>query len=189
MGYMINTVSYNAPVFTYSFPQLVTKKECEQYKERYPQSNNSNVFAWHSHYNTHETTNIFNRLIKLTINTCTDITQDYFNIPIQNPYHYDVDDLWLAMYECNDYTVMHDHFPNQFAACYYVDVKDDSSPITFGVNNVTTSIQPETGMLLVWNGLIPHKVEPTNKKRICICMNIGMKENVKSSTYSTPIFN
>ena len=174
MGYMINTVSYNAPVFTYSFPQLVTKKECEQYKERYPQSNNSNVFAWHSHYNTHETTNIFNRLIKLTINTCTDITQDYFNIPIQNPYHYDVDDLWLAMYECNDYTIMHDHFPNQFAACYYVDVKDDSSPIIFGEND-ELSIQPENGMLLIWMGMIPHKVMPTNKKRTCVCMNIRLR--------------
>ena len=172
---MINTVSYNAPVFTYSFPQVVTKKECEQYRERYPQSNNSNVKAWHSHYNTHETTNIFNSLIRLTINTCTDITQDYFNIPIQNPYHYSVDDLWLAMYEQSDYTVMHHHFPNQFAACYYVDVEDDCSPIIFGDKDDEHIIQPKNGMLLVWMGMIPHKVMSTKNKRTCVCMNIRLR--------------
>ena len=75
------------------------------------------------------------------------------------------------MYEHNDYTIKHDHFPAIFSACYYVDVKDNCSPIIFGEND-ELSIQPENGMLLIWLGMIPHKVMPTKKKRTCICMNV-----------------
>ena len=71
---MINTVSYNSPIFTYSFPQLITKKTCKQYRKSFPQSNLSNVHAWHSDYLTHETTDVFDPLIKLTIDACHSIT-------------------------------------------------------------------------------------------------------------------
>ena len=92
------------------------------------------------------------------------------------------------MYEQSDYTKIHTHFPASFAACYYVDVEDDCSPITFGAHD-ELSIQPKNGMLLVWLALLPHRVAPTKKKRTCICMNISMKKYVKSSTDSIPIFN
>ena len=173
MGYMINTVSYNSPIFTYSFPQLITKKTCKEYRKSFPQSNNSNVFAWHSNYRTHETTDVFQPLIKTLIDTCNDISRDEFKSPIGLPYYYVVDNLWVAMYERNDYTIKHDHFPSVFSACYYVDVKDKCSPITFGTND-ELSIQPENGMLLIWLGIIPHKVAPTRSERTCICMNVGL---------------
>ena len=37
---------------------------------------------------------------------------------------------------------------------------------------VVNGAKLENGMLLIWNGSIPHKVAPTKKKRTCICMNI-----------------
>ena len=185
----MDSVNLILPLYKYSFPQLITKQVCKEYRKSFPQSNTSNVQAWHSDYYSHKKTDVFNPLIDVTLNKCYDISMEFYTCHIKREAHFIVKNLWVAMYEKNDHTLIHHHFPYQFAACYYVDVKDDSSPITFGVNNDTTSIQPETGMLLVWNGLIPHKVAPTNKKRICICMNIGMKENVKSSTDSTPIFN
>ena len=171
MGYMTDHVTISLPIFKYSFPQVITKKTCKQYRKSFPQSNNSNVHAWHSDYRTHETTDVFDPLIKLTIDTCNSISDDVFKSPIRLPYHYTVDNLWVAMYEHNDYTIKHDHFPAIFSACYYVDVKDNCSPIIFGEND-ELSIQPENGMLLVWLGIIPHKVMPTKKKRTCICMNV-----------------
>ena len=174
MGYMINTISYDVPIFSYSFPQVITKKTCKEYRKSFPQSNTSNVQAWHSGYHTHETTDVFDPLIKIVINTCNDIGRYHFNAPISKPYHYIVNNLWLAMYGHNNYTKLHAHFPSTFAACYYVDVKDDCSPIIFGKND-DVSIQPENGMLLIWLGMIPHKVMPTKTERTCICMNISMQ--------------
>jgi len=33
-------------------------------------------------------------------------------------------------------------------------------------------------MLLIWLGMIPHRVMQTKGKRTCICMNIGMDKIV-----------
>jgi len=181
-------VSLIIPIHKYSFPQLITKQVCKDYKNSFPQSNTSNVQAWHSDYYSHKKTDVFNPLIDITLNKCYDVCKQWYSCVLTDA-SFIVKNLWVAMYEKNDHTLLHHHFPYQFAACYYVDVEDDCSPITFGLGDQAISIQPENGMLLIWMGLIPHKVAPTNKKRICICMNIGMKENVKSSTYSTPIFN
>ena len=168
---MVSLINVNLPIFQYSFPQVITKKTCKEYRKSFPQSNLSNVHAWHSGYDTHETTDVFDPLIKLTTDTCNDLVRQYYYIDLTNGYQYVVNNLWLAMYDKNDYTTRHDHFLSLFSACYYVDVKDKCSPIIFGEND-ELSIQPENGMLLIWHGIIPHKVAPTKKKRTCICMNI-----------------
>lgn len=176
------------PIFQYSFPQLITMETCREYRKSFPQSNQSNVFAWHSGYNTHKTTDVFNQVMNTTLASCNDMSEEYFKALPVGHFKLIIDSLWLAMYEKSDYTAIHTHFPSSFAACYYVDVEDDCSPITFGAHD-ELSIQPENGMLLVWLALLPHRVAPTKKKRTCICMNISMKKYVKSSTDSIPIFN
>ena len=161
---------------------------CNEYRKSFPQSNKTNVQAWHSDYYAHHKTNVFKSIIDTTISTCNDMSQAYFKTLPIGRYKFIVDSLWLTMYEKSDYTKIHTHFPASFAACYYVDVEDDCSPITFGAYD-ELSIQPKNGMLLVWLALLPHRVAPTKKKRTCICMNISMKKYVKSSTDSIPIFN
>ena len=163
------------PVFEYSFPQLITMETCNEYRKSFPQSNTSNVHAWHSGFYSHKDTDVFKPLIDTTINKCYDITYNHFGIDIQSfNDHFFISNLWVAMYEKNDRTLIHHHFPYHFAACYYVDVEDDCSPITFGDHN-GINIQPDNGMLLIWNGIVPHMVAPTNKKRTCICMNVSMQ--------------
>ena len=169
---MASLIKVNLPIFTYSFPQVITKKTCKEYRKTCPQSNTSNVKAWHSDYLTHETTDVFDPLIKIVINACNNITSEYYHTDLINGYHFIVNNLWLAMYKKNDYTIQHDHFLSLFSACYYVDVKDNCSPMVFVGTDKEISIQPENGMLLIWNGSIPHMVAPTKKKRTCICMNI-----------------
>lgn len=176
------------PIFQYSFPQLITMETCEQYRKSFPQSSTSSIQAWHTGYKTHKQTNAFNTLMDVTLAGCTDMSKAYFNILPAEKFRYVVEDLWLAMYQKSDYTKIHTHFPRPFAACYYVDVEDDCSPITYGAND-ELSIQPETGMLLIWLGSLPHRVAPTNKKRTCICMNINMNSSVGKSNTSIPIFN
>ena len=169
----LNFIHCKQEVFTYSFPQVITKDTCKQYKKKFPKCNTSNVKAWHSGYRTHETTDVFDPLIKLTSQLCNEIGDEYFGTSVKDPYHYKCDNLWLAMYKKNDHTIIHNHFPSIFSSCYYVDVKDNCSPILFGEKG-ELSIQPKNGMLLIWMGMIPHKVMPTKKKRTCICMNFGI---------------
>ena len=184
----IHHCNLSLPIFQYSFPQLITKKTCKQYRKSFPQSNTSNIQAWHSGYNTHKQTNVFNALMDVTLAGCADMSKAYFKTLPIGRFKYVVENLWLAMYQQSDYTKIHTHFPAPFAACYYVDVEDDCSPITYGAND-ELSIQPENGMLLIWLGLLPHRVVPTNKKRTCICMNINMNSSVRKSNTSIPIFN
>ena len=65
------------PIFDYSFPQLITMETCNEYRKSFPQSNNSNVFAWHSGYNTHKTTDVFNQVMNTAITTCNDMSEEY----------------------------------------------------------------------------------------------------------------
>ena len=182
MASQINVLSCDLPIFSYSFPQVITKKTCKEYRKSFPQSNTSNVQAWHSGYNTHKTTDVFDPLIDVTVDACNNISREWFNTPIVNPFFYSMDNLWLTMYDKGDYTKLHAHFPATFSACYYVDVQDKCSPITFGDHIVphknALHIQPENGMLLVWIGMIPHKVAQTNSKRTCICMNVRLDKIV-----------
>ena len=169
----IDILRYDVPVFTYSFPQLITKEKCQEFRNQFPRSNISNVHAWHSGYDAHKQSHVFQSLVDTVLLMCYDISKEYYNTPIIDPYHYECDDLWLTMYKKNDHTVSHHHFPATFSACYYVEVEDDCSPITFD----ELSIQPENGMLLIWLGMMNHKVAPTNKKRTNICMNIRLTKN------------
>ena len=159
------------PVFTNMIKNHIKLNECLKqviidYRERYPQTSNTNVKAWHSKWTTHLQTNKFQPLINEVINACSFISKEYYRC---GNVEFNVIDLWAIMYEQSDYTVKHHHFPNQFAACYYVDVEDDCSPIVFGG---TLTITPKSGMLIIWPGLLHHEVPPTNSRRTVIGMNI-----------------
>ncbi len=149
-----------------------------EYRNSFPQSNTSNVFAWHSNYYTHLHDEFdWSPIIRLVLDTCYTISNKHFNVDTTGgDYQYIVNNMWIAQYEKNDYTRSHYHFPSVFSACYYVEVEDKCSPIVFGKRG-ELKIQPESGMLLVWLGMIPHSVPETNTKRTCICMNTSMQVN------------
>tara|TARA_B100001996_G_C18331228_1_gene466433 strand:- start:63 stop:599 length:537 start_codon:yes stop_codon:yes gene_type:complete len=174
MGYMTDQVNVTLPIFKFSLPNIITKDECKQFRNNFPTCNTSNVKAWHSNYFTHELTNEFDPLIDVTLSKCRDVSKDFYCLPVMGSFYYRCDNLWLAMYKENDYTKIHHHFPSVWASCYYVDVNDDCSPITFGNKDDEHIIQPENGMLLIWSAMIPHRVMPTKNERTCICMNIGV---------------
>ena len=150
-----------------------------KHRELNPESNKSNVKAWHSSYHTHRINPHFQPLIDLTLGACNFISVGDFageNLNIK----YDVLNLWTMMYEDSEWTMRHSHFPCVFSACYYVDVEPDCAPIIFesiqndGVNdyNQPLEIQPENGMLLIWPSILEHEVPPTKGKRMAISMNI-----------------
>ena len=160
----------------YESLNVYLNKCIEEYKKEHPKSNESNIFAWHTDYFTHQKTDIFKPLIDTVENYALYAANEWMNAGLDQPYKLIVSNLWCTKYKQNDYTRLHAHFPSVFSACYYVDVEENASPIIYGEErNKELTIQPKPGMLLLWQGSIPHRVERTFSKRTCICMNINVQ--------------
>ena len=184
----VQFVSKPMPIFSTIFEDHVEfnqymKQVILEHRQNNPESNNSNVKAWHSSWDTHEHNLKFQPLVDRTLLTCDYISQSFFH-SIPDLTSYTVVDLWAIMYEDYEYTDRHSHFGSDFSACYYVDVELDSSPIIFesirndGVNdnNQPLTIQPQNGMLAIWPAILHHEVPPTKGRRMCISMNIEKGE-------------
>jgi len=145
------------------------KETILEHREKYPQSNRSNVKCWHSAWNTHEINPKFTGFANKILNIATFLSKEYYN----NERPLWVQDFWAMIYEKGDNAVKHDHFPSTFACCYYVDVDTKSSPIIFENNyDKLLTVQPKNGMLLIWGAAIKHMVLPTNGTRMAISVNI-----------------
>ena len=145
------------------------KETILEHREKYPQSNISNVKCWHSEWNTHEINPKFTGFAKRILGISTFLSKEYYNTDRQLW----IQDFWAMMYENGDKAVKHDHFPSIFACCYYVDVDAKSSPIIFENDyGKSLTVQPENGMLLIWGAGIKHMVLPTNGTRMAISLNI-----------------
>ena len=158
------------------------KETILEHRKEYPQSNTSNVQAWHSDWRTHKLNPKFRSFCDFVSDQCTWVGEKCYG----GHYKYDVETMWAMMYEKNEHTVKHVHFPNTFAASYYIEVESKSSPIIFENDDEGRSltIQPKNGMLLIWPAFIPHMVLPTQSKRIGISMNMTpSKYNLRDDNY------
>ena len=148
-----------------------------EHRQKNPEDIDSNVKAWHSSWTTHVENPKFQPLIDRVIDACKFISAGYYEC---DNVDYHVINMWAMMYEDTEWTKRHSHFPSDFAACYYVDVEQGSAPIIFesvvndGVNhnNQPLTIQPQNGMLAIWDAMLHHEVPPTKGKRMAISMNI-----------------
>ena len=157
-----------------------------EHRQSKPESNTSNVKAWHSSWITHLENPKFQPVVDMTESACNYIASLH---PLNSSDAiFQVTNLWAMMYEDGETTKRHAHFPCVFSACYYIDVEPDCAPIIFesiqndGVNdhNLPLEIQPENGMLLIWPSILEHEVPPTKGKRMCISLNIDKKVLIKN---------
>ena len=147
-----------------------------EHRQNNPESNSSNVKAWHSDYLTHLGNPKFQPLIDEVMGAIRFISDGYYE---EKNVYYEVLNLWVMMYENEEFTTRHNHWPSEFGVCYYVDVDPGCAPIIFesvvndGVHNHNhpLKIQPENGMLAIWSGLLQHEVPPTEGKRMCVSAN------------------
>ena len=148
-----------------------------EHRQKFPEATKSNVKAWHSAWNTHEINPNFQPLIDLVLSACKFIDEGYYEA---RGFEYSLKELWAMMYEKDDWTKRHAHYPNDFAACYYVEVEPNSAPILFaskindGINddNEPYTLQPQNGLLAIWPGHLEHEIPKTLGKRMCVSMNI-----------------
>ena len=137
------------------------KKIISDFRKEYPESDNSNVKAWHSNFDTHVKEPKFNILIDRVMDASKDFINIKCNLYLLN--------FWVMEYEKGNYTVKHNHWPATLSGIYYIDVEENSSPIIFENNFV---IKPKNGMLLLFPSIVNHEVPPTKGKRIVASFNL-----------------
>ena len=137
------------------------KKIISDFRKEYPESDNTNVKAWHSHFDTHVKEPKFNILIDRVMDASKDFINIKCNLYLLN--------FWVMEYEKGNHTVKHNHWPATLSGIYYIDVEENSSPIIFENNFV---IKPKNGMLLLFPSIVNHEVPPTKGKRIVASFNL-----------------
>ena len=142
---------------------LKIKELIEDYRKKYPDSNTSNVYAWHSGWDAHKKEEGFKPLVEV----CADFL---YHLLGDTEFTIALVDLWCMQYSSanGDYTKRHNHWPMTFSLCYYADVGEGCSPIKFSDE---VKITPENGMIVAFNGLVHHEVLPTDAHRTCVSMN------------------
>ena len=141
------------------------KEKITKYRKENPESNFSNVKAWHSHYRTQDKTNMFDEINQQIVRECNNIVVKYFDTDeILQIY-----DMWINVYKKGNYTKAHCHAGSNYSCCYYVDVEENSSPIKFFPR---LEIKPKNDMLVFFHADLYHEVLPTNGKRTLIAMNL-----------------
>ena len=148
-----------------------------QFKKQYPISNNSNVHAWHSGYDTHKITDDFINLIN--------VIEQRVNLTTKlNPYvsgnmFAKVAESWAITYDKDDYTNWHNHGIYNYSAVYYASASEDSAPLIFKKSkDQLLEIKPKTNKLVIFPGYANHMVPKINNdgKRICFSANLFLIE-------------
>jgi len=103
---------------------------------------------------------------------------------------------WANINGKGDWNMPHNHLPCQWSGCFYVKVKEDSKirndgnivfidPSPFGPHfrqNSNATVQPKTGMMLIFPSYLMHMVEPhhEDEDRISIAFNMQWVEPTAS---------
>tara|TARA_Y100000004_G_C8846378_1_gene382759 strand:- start:88 stop:672 length:585 start_codon:yes stop_codon:yes gene_type:complete len=154
-----------------------------KYREDNPKSNDSNVKAWHSNYNTHEQTDSFDSINQKIVHECNEIINDFNDTKVR----YEITNMWLNMYEKGDHTVNHCHnaLGSYYSCCYYTDVEENCSPIKFPPK---LDIIPKNDMLIIFGGHVYHEVPPTSGKRTLISINFfNIDESLGIKRFDVPL--
>jgi len=136
-----------------------------EFRKKYPESDNSNVKAWHSHFDTHYKEPKFNILIDKILKKSQEFCQEFLKM---NCNLYPLN-FWVMEYGKGNYAVKHNHWPATLSGIYYIDVEKNSSPIIFENDFV---IKPKNGMLLLFPSIVDHEVPPSKGKRIVASINL-----------------
>ena len=93
-----------------------------------------------------------------------------------NPHEVDMIayDCWGAIYREGDYTIMHNHWPQLWSFVYYVNCPSGSAPLVFDKEVSKYSVEPKTGLMVMFPGWVNHSVpKHEGKERIMVAGNLS----------------
>jgi hypothetical protein len=137
----------------------------------YPESTPSSVKAtymspWKSHLLNDDLRDVCDQIRAESEHAC----QQHLNVSLQElDAKLVVTDCWCVDYAEGDFTVPHHHFPTTLSAVLYLSVEKDSAPIYFGG---TVSVQPKSGALVIFPGILTHSVPVNKSPRKVIALNM-----------------
>ena len=83
-------------------------------------------------------------------------------------------DCWGAIYREGDYTIMHNHWPQLWSFVYYVNCPSGSAPLVFDKEVSKYSVEPKTGLMVMFPGWVNHSVpKHEGKERIMVAGNLS----------------
>lgn len=176
-------VATELPVFLVDLteiqPQLdLARQGLEELRVTHPDSIFSNVKAnyvspWHSHLINPK----FKPLTESVITIAKEVSRNQLsaNLPGLN-LDLVVTDCWGMIYENQNYTQRHNHFPAEFSCSIYLEAQEDSAPILFAGR---LNVKPKKNLLVLFPGILIHEVPPTSGLRVVIAMNLN-----KMATFS-----
>ena len=144
-----------------------------KFRETVPYSNEgkTNVFAWHSDYDTHIKTSDFNPLIKIIQEKLNSVGPTYKLSRYEVTYP--ILESWVGIYKKTEYTVPHAHGTTHYSVVYYAKAEEDCSPIVFKTLDKDLEIFPTTNTLLIFSGRAWHYVprSTSDNERIIFAAN------------------
>ena len=171
------TVQATVPIFWCNLASvrpylLLARQAIDELRVSHPDSTPSNVRSvymspWKSHQHNEKLAPICNHVIQVA----KQASVEYFNTDLQKlNFDLRVTDCWGAIYEENDHTIAHNHFPSDFSAVIYLEAQADCSPIIFADS---LSIQPVPETLILFPGMLNHSVPlNTGARRVVLAMNL-----------------
>ena len=151
----------------------LARQAIEELRISHPESPNSNVKAaymspWTSHLINPKLLPLANTVIDIGHQFSKMLSADLNALNMQLV----VTDCWGIIYEKSSHTLIHNHFPVEFASSIYLEADPDSAPISFAGK---LNIKPKPGMLVMFPGILNHEVAATEGRRVVVAMNLNKR--------------
>jgi hypothetical protein len=169
-------VPIEMPVFcadlrNYPLELSLAAQAVQELRVSHPEITPSNVKATYSSpYKSHLLNNKLIPLTQLVMKIAKKVSRETLSCDLDQ---INVDlftaDCWCAIYEESDKTIPHNHFPSDFSAVVYLEAQPLCAPIIFAN---TIVVQPVSGSLVLFPGLLDHQVPPTQGRRVVVAMNL-----------------
>jgi len=188
---MINQLSVTTelPVFWCSLmagPDMLqlARNAIEDIRQNYPESTPSNVQAiYMSPWKSHLLSDKLKPLCDEAIRAAKLVSKDHLFTDLEGlNLDFFIADCWGAIYEEEDHTIPHSHFPADFSVVVYLEAEDGCAPIVF---DDKLSVQPVPGLMLLFPGLLKHSVPKNKGKRVVVAMNLYKIPSLKTKDEAT----
>jgi hypothetical protein len=165
-------ISVEVPYFTidlseYNYELDMARKAVEELQVNEPgiESNVKSIYV--SPYNSHMRNDKLHPLCRLVTKICEFITENALGQKLE----FSVTNCWAAIYEKDDFTVMHTHWPVLFSAVIYLESDEDSSPLILGDQ---INVPATKNTMVIFPGWLEHEVCETATPRVVVAMNLSV---------------
>lgn len=149
----------------------LARQAIDELRLSHPQSPSSNVRATYmSPWKSHDLNPKLLPICDSAVTIAREVTRSYLSADIAAcNIDFLVTDCWGIIYEQEDYTAPHNHFPADFGCAIYLEADEDCAPIVFEQD---FRFQPRAGAMVMFPGILTHEVPRNTSRRVVLAMNL-----------------